>query len=130
MQTSAPTPRRERLKQAFLKGAYKPVICRPSIAYRLPRSERTALYRHFNAAGDLLYIGISLSAVERLSAHMATSKWAGEIATVKIEYFDNRGLALNAERVAIISEKPIFNIIHSSEAVAANDNVAPLTKVA
>jgi hypothetical protein len=48
----------------------------------------TALYRHFNAAGDLLYVGISLSVINRLAGHMASSKWASDIATVKIEYFD------------------------------------------
>ena len=38
-------------------------------------SEPTDLYRHWDAEGRLLYIGISRSAVERLAGHRNNSHW-------------------------------------------------------
>lgn len=72
----------------------------------------TALYRHRNAEGTLLYVGISLSPIYRLSQHRDASPWFKEIATVTVEWFDSRELALAAEREAIRSESPIYNIVH------------------
>lgn len=74
----------------------------------------TSLYRHFDKGGSLLYVGISLSAVERLNGH-ANSKWASEIARVEIERFPTRGDALNAERNAIRDERPIHNVVHNNQ---------------
>lgn len=73
---------------------------------------RTALYRHFDASGTLLYVGISLSAVARLSQH-GRKPWFDAIDTMTVEYFDDRFSALRAERAAIISEKPSFNCTFS-----------------
>lgn len=75
---------------------------------------RTALYRHFNNGGELLYVGISLRAVERLLEHIGGSPWRHEIASFTIEWFESREAALDAERIAIKSENPIFNKTHST----------------
>jgi DNA-binding transcriptional regulator YiaG len=74
-------------------------------------SGRTALYRHFDATGALLYIGISLRPGNRLSEHLTGSAWAGDIANVTLEWFDSFEVAFNAERRAIIQEKPLHNKI-------------------
>jgi excisionase family DNA binding protein len=79
----------------------------------------TKLYRHFDQNKKLLYVGISLNAVARLSGHRSTSSWFENIATVKIETFPNREAALMAERLAILKEKPLYNRHH-------NDCVPPL----
>lgn len=71
---------------------------------------RTALYRHFDAAGALLYVGISLSAVQRLGQHRDRSGWYSQIAQVSIEWFTDRRLALAAESLAIAQEKPLRNV--------------------
>lgn len=60
-------------------------------------SDRTALYRHWDADGKLLYVGVSLSAVTRLGQHRRDAGWADEIASVTIEYFATREAALKAE---------------------------------
>lgn len=73
-------------------------------------SDRTALYRHWDADGNLLYVGISLSAVGRLNQHRRDSHWSDEIASVTIEYFASREMALKAEADAIRSESPEHNI--------------------
>lgn len=72
-------------------------------------AEKTALYRHFDAAGALLYVGISVSAASRLEQHMRGSEWAAEITAVRIEYLPTREAALSAERAAIIAEVPAWN---------------------
>ena len=82
-------------------------------------SKKTALYRHLDAAGALLYVGISLSAITRLSQH-AASAWSTEISSVTIENFDNRNDAIEAEKNAIKSERPKYNKQHALKQSAHN----------
>jgi predicted GIY-YIG superfamily endonuclease len=77
---------------------------------------RTSLYRHYNSGGELLYIGISLSTIQRLGQHADHSDWFKSIARVTIEHFENRKDALEAERNAIIKERPLHNIYHKKAA--------------
>jgi excisionase family DNA binding protein len=70
----------------------------------------TNLYRHYDAEGKLLYVGISLSAVKRLSEHMKEACWADKIVKVEIETFETREKALDAETNAIQTESPTHNI--------------------
>lgn len=74
--------------------------------------KRTSLYRHFNGEGQLLYVGISLSAIQRLGQHKEHSDWFESITRVTIEQFDTREEALEAERSAIFRERPLHNIQH------------------
>jgi len=84
----------------------------------------TCLYRHYDKDDRLLYIGISLSAYARLSQHKEHSEWAKTAVKMTTEYFDNKSDALNAERAAIVNEKPLFNVVHSN----SNLGVAALSK--
>ena len=68
----------------------------------------TYLYRHFDANGVLLYVGISGSVTTRLKQHRE-SQWAGMIKTVTVDKFTTREEALGAELEAIRSESPRFN---------------------
>lgn len=77
--------------------------------------DRTALYRHFDKDKNLLYVGISYNAFARLAQHEFSSTWAGLSVRMEIEYFDTRALAMNAEKMAIINEKPIHNLVHNSK---------------
>ena len=72
---------------------------------------RTALYRHFASNGVLLYVGISLSAINRLSAHVGRSNWAKDIARVEVVWYETRDKALKAELSAIQIEGPQHNIV-------------------
>lgn len=69
----------------------------------------TQLYRHFGKDGELLYVGVSLSAVARLSAHGAVSPWFRDIVRVDVEIFPTRAEALLAEKRAIQTENPLHN---------------------
>jgi hypothetical protein len=73
-------------------------------------NKKTFLYRHFSKDGELLYVGISLYALNRLGQHAKHSSWFERISKVTIEHFENRAWALEAEKSAIINEKPYYNI--------------------
>lgn len=69
----------------------------------------TELYRHFDAAGQLLYVGISSLSTVRLGQHRSRAPWFEQIATITIERFKTEESARNAERNAIAAERPQFN---------------------
>jgi DNA-binding transcriptional regulator YiaG len=67
------------------------------------------VYRHYDAGGRLLYVGMTLKPIQRLEYHRYTSSWVGEIRTIKIQPCANRGEAIAFEREAIRNESPLFN---------------------
>lgn len=76
---------------------------------------RTSLYRHFDEAGELLYVGVSLNHVARLGQHSKSASWFEQIASITIEHFMDRASAIEAEKVAIKSEAPRYNVVHVKE---------------
>jgi hypothetical protein len=50
----------------------------------------TELYRHFDAWGRLLYVGISLKSIQRLISHREESAWFKLICSIKIERWETR----------------------------------------
>ena len=68
------------------------------------------LYRHFDDSGTLLYVGVSLNSINRLSQHKNGSHWFEDIARVEIEKCDSRQNALEAETNAILNENPLHNV--------------------
>jgi predicted GIY-YIG superfamily endonuclease len=73
----------------------------------------TDLYRYYDADGQLLYVGISLSAVARASQHRAEKGWWQDVARMTVEHLPTRQAAEDAERSAIRAEKPVHNVIHN-----------------
>src|SRR6267154_1953762 len=71
---------------------------------------RCQLYRHFSKDGKLLYIGITTHESGRRKQHQVEAKWFAEIANVEVVEFETREQAAEAERAAIASEAPLFNI--------------------
>lgn len=80
------------------------------------QSEAHALYRFHDADGRLLYVGITLNPANRWRDHKRDKDWWHEVDTITIEKFESRGAALLAERQAIISERPAYNIVHGRPA--------------
>jgi hypothetical protein len=75
-----------------------------------PRSDQpTCLYRHFDGEGALLYVGISLTAVQRLREHREDSAWYRTVVRVELQWFENRLDAIRAEKTAIATENPKHN---------------------
>lgn len=77
--------------------------------------KKTALYRWFNERGDLLYVGVSASLPARIKQHRHGSSFVEESSRMTIEWHNSREDALEAERVAIITESPKHNIIFNTE---------------
>lgn len=73
--------------------------------------ERTSLYRHYDAAGVLLYVGISTAHIRRLKDHRFGSCWYWDIARIEVEHFASRPEALAAEAAAIRRERPRYNTL-------------------
>jgi predicted GIY-YIG superfamily endonuclease len=79
---------------------------------------KTALYRHFDKQGRLLYIGVAVDPKKRESAHRCYSPWAADIHEIRVEWLEDRHAALVAERSAIQAEKPLHNILHQQREAA------------
>ena len=80
---------------------------------------KTSLYRHYNANGNLLYVGIANSHLVRLGTHMESADWRDMISTVKVEHYNTREEALAAEKLAIETEEPLFNLVHAKKGTRA-----------
>lgn len=79
-------------------------------------SERLhALYRFFDASGDLLYIGITLNPAGRWKQHREEKPWWEEVTDITIETYPDRPSVLEAERKAIIAEHPRYNKTYNAQ---------------
>ena len=68
------------------------------------------VYKHFDASGALLYVGVSLDATgARWRGHRSKSAWFSSIARIETQAFPTREEAIAAEAEAIRSERPKFN---------------------
>lgn len=84
------------------------------------------LYRHFAADGTLLYVGISLSAVQRLSGHKGAAGWVHMIHHMTVQNFASRKDAARAEIAAIKAERPLFNKAHRLGSRRATPQQGPI----
>lgn len=71
----------------------------------------TDLYRAFDSAGNLLYVGIAFASIGRLAGHRSKSTWFDRVATITVETLPTRDDAKRAERLAIRTENPMFNLV-------------------
>lgn len=71
--------------------------------------ERTALYRLYDAAEVLLYVGIAGNPADRWNTHKADQSWWPQVTRKSVEWFDNRIEAAKAEALAIRAENPQMN---------------------
>ena len=70
---------------------------------------KTALYRHFDAEGQLLYVGITCGMSNRDRRHAQKSDWHDQVVRTETEWLPSRGHALALEKVAIQHELPPHN---------------------
>ena len=73
----------------------------------------TDLYRHYDKDDNLLYVGISLSTLQRLGQHKRNARWFDSITRIGIEKCSDRDEALRKEAYAIKTERPVYNIQHA-----------------
>ena len=78
------------------------------------------LYRLRSASGELLYIGISYSAIARFAQHRESQPWIDDVASIEITHVDaTRSELAEIERAAIRSEHPRHNVVHNRSRVSA-----------
>jgi predicted GIY-YIG superfamily endonuclease len=73
----------------------------------------TALYRHFDAEGRLLYVGITNNYARRSGEHADDKPWWRDVARSEVERYPTRKAAMDAEKAAIESEHPLDNDQHN-----------------
>ena len=71
----------------------------------------TALYRLFNDADVLLYVGVANRPPERLGTHLSLKRWWSHVDRIEVEWHPTRRDALLAERQSVIAESPLYNIL-------------------
>lgn len=81
-------------------------------------ARETALYRWWDDADVLLYIGIADRIGSRTKDHAKGSTWMEFAVRSSVERFPRRSTALAAEESAIKAERPIFNDQHNRTAEA------------
>lgn len=84
------------------------------------------LYRAIDADKKLLYVGISNDWTRRLHQHEKNSLWFELTDHVKIERFETREAVTEAERLAIETEKPIYNKMFNREYESLQNHFAKL----
>lgn len=73
-----------------------------------------ALYRFYGSGGTLLYIGITNSIPTRLKQHHRDKEWWLGVSEIRVEHYPTREAVEEAERRAIIAEKPLYNDVHNA----------------
>jgi hypothetical protein len=68
------------------------------------------VYRLFSADDQLLYVGITTDPYVRWRQHQRTKEWADQVASYSLQRFAWLDLAQDAERRAITTENPTYNI--------------------
>lgn len=84
----------------------------------------TTLYRFYGNGGALLYIGITLNPGERWKRHRDDKPWWTEVTNITLEQHPTRQAALEAERLAIVAERPAHNIVHNRTPKAGHRRVS------
>jgi predicted GIY-YIG superfamily endonuclease len=80
-------------------------------------NDSSILYRHFDAHGRLLYVGVAVNPKKRLLAHASGgATWVSEVSSSVYERFRTHKEVLEAEVRAIKNEGPLWNIVHSDAA--------------
>lgn len=107
-------------------GAENPEV---SSTERAVLDGRAELYRYYDKGGRLLYVGVSLSSLMRLTQHRRERTWFDRVSKITIERFPTRAAALAAERNAIRMQRPLFNLAHTGFAYL-REEPHPLAKYA
>ena len=116
---SAPPLTREQLDA--LSALIRPTLGKSPLPKPKPKPKPTKIYRHYDACGCLLYVGIAYDAVRRNYAHAGTSWWSKWTERIQLDeqVYETRSAAVEAERELIQTELPVFNKVHAFDRDAA-----------
>lgn len=85
----------------------------------MPKTETHVLYRFFNEAGELLYVGITKDPFNRFKGHQSEKQWFPEVSRSTMQHFPTRADLIVAEEKAIQEESPKYNIALSGRPPSA-----------
>jgi hypothetical protein len=89
-----------------------------------------ALYRFFGLSGDLLYVGRTVDPGARWRKHVDGKPWWTEVGTVQVEHFLDLNEVSAAERTAIQTEYPRYNIQYARSRPTGDPVVVTAEEVA
>lgn len=75
----------------------------------LRRNVEHAVYRCWDAGGQLLYIGMTNSWRQRAYHHRRDTPWWSAVTRVTFAHYPNRAMAIEQERTAIWTENAVHN---------------------
>lgn len=91
---------------------------------------RTAVYRLFDAADRLLYVGVGELPATRWQDHRSHKEWWPQVDHSTVRYFPTRDEALAEEARAIAAEHPLHNVMGTPRVAARRRrDVPPVTYV-
>lgn len=73
------------------------------------------LYRMFDQNGDLIYVGITCNPPARIKQHSKEKEWFSEVTHITLEPFRTRHELEEAEKHAIRTERPKYNVMHNQQ---------------
>jgi hypothetical protein len=76
-----------------------------------PDAKPTTLYRLYDAAGVLLYVGVATNPGGRLKDHAKGKPWWPDVADVRVELYGTTKDTAQAERTAVRAENPKHNVV-------------------
>lgn len=92
-------------------------------------SDFQVLYRFFDNQDQLLYVGISSNFFGRVGQHLDDKHWFHLCAYSTFEHFATRAEVLKAEKRAIKTEAPLFNIVHNTKQLRGHQYIERLKTV-
>jgi predicted GIY-YIG superfamily endonuclease len=87
----------------------------------LPEPRRHQLYWLTGSSGELLYVGISYSAIARMAQHKTEKTWWNDVVNIQIDDLGEitRQEAEERERYIIMTERPLHNVVHNGKTSTA-----------
>lgn len=79
------------------------------------------LYRQFDANDELLYVGLTTDPHQRHLRHRQDSPWAHLIDRTEYEMHPNLWVGGAHESLAIETEGPLYNVVHSADRESARE---------
>ena len=79
------------------------------------RSDASAVYRIYNAADELIYIGMSYEPAVRVRVQRREKAWGHEIARYEVDWHQDRAASQRAEEQLIKEFQPRYNVTHTPE---------------
>lgn len=79
------------------------------------------LYRLFDEDGQLLYVGRTNDLRRRFDRHSRAQTWWPTVARSEVETFPDFTSLCAAEKDAIITDRPLHNVIYNGRAVVSHD---------